>query len=51
MTSQEGWLAKHAVSEDDRAAGDTSNMSGAVAAPDDPMQGLDELDVAGPRPE
>ncbi|KAK1782892.1 putative apoptosis regulation protein [Copromyces sp. CBS 386.78] len=39
---QEGWLAENAVSEEDRLA---------ATAPDDPMQGLEGLDVAGPRPQ
>ncbi|OTB12922.1 hypothetical protein K445DRAFT_65285 [Daldinia sp. EC12] len=47
---QEGWLAEHAVSEEDRAA-----AAGARASeddrPEDPMQGLEGLDVAGPKPE
>ncbi|KAF2089806.1 hypothetical protein K490DRAFT_35800 [Saccharata proteae CBS 121410] len=46
---QEGWLAKHAVSEEDRMAADESE-GGAVSAPVDPMQGLEGLDVAGPKP-
>ncbi|EON68044.1 peptidylprolyl isomerase [Coniosporium apollinis CBS 100218] len=46
---QEGWLAKHAVSEEDRAA---AEQTGAATAspPMDPMQGLEGLDVAGPKP-
>ena len=46
---QEGYLAKHAVSEEDRMAaaqGDNADQDG----PLDPMQGLEGLDVAGPRP-
>ncbi|KAF2005290.1 peptidyl-prolyl cis-trans isomerase E [Amniculicola lignicola CBS 123094] len=44
---QEGWIAKHAVSEEDReaAAGTTED-----SAPMDPMQGLEGLDEAGPKP-
>lgn len=44
---QEGWLAKHAVSEDDRRAVEQAkaDVDGAV----DPMQGLEGLDVAGPK--
>ena len=40
---QEGYLAKHAVSEEDKLATgqDSQNL--------DAMQGLEELDVAGPR--
>jgi len=40
---QEGYLAKHAASEEDRQA--ANNRA------EDPMQGLEGLDVAGPRPE
>ncbi|KAF2762124.1 putative peptidyl prolyl cis-trans isomerase cyclophilin [Pseudovirgaria hyperparasitica] len=45
---QEGWLAKHAVSEEDRQA--TEQARERSPAPD-PMQGLEELDVVGPKPE
>ncbi|KAK4130848.1 hypothetical protein BT67DRAFT_445172 [Trichocladium antarcticum] len=44
---QEGWLAENAVSEEDRLATEQSQN----AAAEDPMQGLEGLDVAGPRPE
>ncbi|KAK4042261.1 peptidyl-prolyl cis-trans isomerase E [Parachaetomium inaequale] len=44
---QEGWLAEHAVSEEDRLAAEQAQN----ARPDDPMQGLEGLDVAGPKPE
>ncbi|KAF9883573.1 hypothetical protein FE257_003172 [Aspergillus nanangensis] len=47
---QEGYLAKHAVSEEDRTAADQAKMA-ADEHPQDPMQGLEELDVAGPKPE
>ncbi|KAI6089025.1 peptidyl-prolyl cis-trans isomerase E [Hypoxylon rubiginosum] len=49
---QEGWLAEHAVSEEDRAAaaaGAAGNMEDDRM--EDPMQGLEGLDVAGPNPE
>ena len=46
---QEGWLAKHAVSDDDRMAAERARNLGDVR-PDDPMQGLEGLDVAGPQP-
>ena len=46
---QEGWLAKHAVSDDDRLAAESARNQGDVR-PDDPMQGLEGLDVAGPQP-
>ncbi|MCJ1353107.1 MAG: hypothetical protein MMC33_003092 [Icmadophila ericetorum] len=46
---QEGWLAKHAVSEEDRLAADQARN--VDHRPDDPMQGLEGLDVAGPQPE
>ncbi|KAG9945794.1 peptidyl prolyl cis-trans isomerase cyclophilin, partial [Aureobasidium melanogenum] len=44
---QEGYLAKHAVSDEDRMAaqGDENGHDG----PMDPMQGLEGLDVAGPQ--
>ncbi|KAF2273351.1 RNA-binding domain-containing protein [Westerdykella ornata] len=46
---QEGWLAKHAVSEEDRqAAGNAEAPSD--QRPMDPMQGLEGLDEAGPKP-
>ncbi|CAI4212480.1 unnamed protein product [Parascedosporium putredinis] len=41
---QESWLAEHAIGEDGVAAADENNG-------DDPMQGLEGLDVAGPKPE
>ncbi|KXX77679.1 Peptidyl-prolyl cis-trans isomerase E [Madurella mycetomatis] len=44
---QEGWLAEHAVSEEDRLAAEQAQN----ARPEDPMQGLEGLDVAGPKPE
>jgi len=46
---QEGWLAKHAVSEEDQSAAEKARESEATA-PEDPMQGLEGLDVAGPKP-
>ncbi|MCJ1299525.1 hypothetical protein MMC08_002317 [Hypocenomyce scalaris] len=46
---QEGWLAKHAVSEDDRRAADQARAD-TNGRPEDPMQGLEGLDVAGPQP-
>ncbi|KAH7398769.1 hypothetical protein DE146DRAFT_755761 [Phaeosphaeria sp. MPI-PUGE-AT-0046c] len=45
---QEGWLAKHAVSEEDRKA--TEEAQDESNAPMDPMQGLEGLDEAGPKP-
>ncbi|KAL2008669.1 hypothetical protein VTN00DRAFT_6863 [Thermoascus crustaceus] len=47
---QEGYLAKHAVSEEDRLAAEQARMA-ANNRPEDPMQGLEGLDVAGPKPE
>ncbi|KZF19972.1 hypothetical protein L228DRAFT_285363 [Xylona heveae TC161] len=44
---QEGWLAKHAVSEEDKVA---VTGSGDEERAQDPMQGLEGLDVAGPKP-
>ncbi|KAJ4388461.1 hypothetical protein N0V85_007529 [Neurospora sp. IMI 360204] len=43
---QEAWLAENAVSEEDRLAATAPDD-----APDDPMQGLEGLDVAGPKPQ
>jgi len=47
---QEGWLAKHAVSDEDRLAAEKTREE-AESKPEDPMQGLEGLDVAGPKPE
>ncbi|KAH6656929.1 RNA recognition domain-containing protein [Truncatella angustata] len=44
---QESWLAEHAVGEEDRMATTGTDDD----RPEDPMQGLEGLDVAGPRPE
>ena len=46
---QEGWLAKHAVSEEDRQAMERGQEA-SEAGPSDPMQELEGLDVAGPQP-
>ena len=46
---QEGWLAKHAVSDEDKLAAEQAR-SATENKPDDPMQGLEGLDVAGPQP-
>ena len=46
---QEGWLAKHAVSDEDRLATEQAKNK-SDDRPDDPMQGLEGLDVAGPQP-
>ncbi|KAI0900446.1 hypothetical protein F4806DRAFT_491336 [Annulohypoxylon nitens] len=48
---QEGWLAEHAVSEEDRAAAAAPKAGVDDDRPEDPMQGLEGLDVAGPKPE
>ena len=45
---QEGWLAKHAVSEEDRQA-KADEQQDHESIPNDRMQGLEGLDVAGPR--
>jgi hypothetical protein len=50
MVKQEGYLAEHDVSEEDRQATQRSRLE-AGSRPDDPMQGLEGLDVAGPKPE
>ncbi|OJJ47173.1 hypothetical protein ASPZODRAFT_132128 [Penicilliopsis zonata CBS 506.65] len=47
---QEGYLAKYAVSEEDRLAAEEAREA-SNNRPQDPMQGLEELDVAGPKPE
>ncbi|KAJ4994403.1 peptidyl prolyl cis-trans isomerase [Stagonosporopsis vannaccii] len=44
---QEGWLAKHAVSEEDRHA--IEQQKEEANGPMDPMQGLEGLDEAGPK--
>jgi hypothetical protein len=45
---QEGWLAKHAAEDEEVQAAVASAEQD--TAPD-PMQGLEGLDVAGPKPE
>ncbi|KAI0124961.1 RNA recognition domain-containing protein [Xylariales sp. AK1849] len=47
---QESWLAEHAVDGEDRLAAEVAQR-GVDDRPEDPMQGLEGLDVAGPRPE
>ena len=47
---QEGYLAEYAVSEEDRLAGQ-QGVQTASEQHQDPMQGLEDLDVAGPKPE
>ena len=47
-SSQEGWLAENAVSEEDKMAAERAQAG--ANRPDDPMQGLEGLDVAGPKP-
>lgn len=44
---QEGWLAENAVSEEDKVATEDAKAGGVAY---DPMQGLEGLDVAGPKP-
>ncbi|EEH11505.1 nuclear cap-binding protein [Histoplasma capsulatum G186AR] len=48
---QEGYLAQHAVSEEDRVATGQGGTGSSNSRPEDPMQGLEGLDVAGPKPE
>ncbi|OAX77369.1 hypothetical protein ACJ72_08336 [Emergomyces africanus] len=48
---QEGYLAQHAVSEEDRVASEQGASVPSKNRPEDPMQGLEGLDVAGPKPE
>ncbi|KAI4256766.1 MAG: hypothetical protein LQ352_001949 [Teloschistes flavicans] len=45
----EGWIARHAVSEEDRQA--ALNITNVKTPAEDPMRGLEGPDVAGPRPE
>lgn len=45
---QESWLAQNAVSEEDRLAADQAQAP-EDSRTEDPMQGLEGLDVAGPR--
>jgi hypothetical protein len=47
---QEGYLAEYTVNEEDRTAAQQSQLS-ANSRPEDPMEGLEGLDVAGPKPE
>ncbi|KAI1811712.1 nuclear cap-binding protein [Poronia punctata] len=47
---QEGWLAQNAVGEEDRLAASGTDQVPQDDRPDDPMQGLEGLDVAGPKP-
>ncbi|KAH6682957.1 hypothetical protein B0J14DRAFT_574714, partial [Halenospora varia] len=49
LWEQEGWLAENAVSEEDKTAADRARKAN-EDGPDDPMQGLEGLDVAGPKP-
>ncbi|RKF56185.1 Peptidyl-prolyl cis-trans isomerase E [Golovinomyces cichoracearum] len=49
LWEQEGWLAENAVSEDDKLAA-ASVRTEHGEKPDDPMHGLEGLDVAGPKP-
>jgi hypothetical protein len=49
IQGQEGWIAKHAVSEEDRQAAQQAPEA-ADDDPMDPMQGLEGLDEAGPKP-
>ena len=48
IQKQEGWLAENAVSEEDKLAAERAMSS--ADRPDDPMEGLEGLDVAGPKP-
>ncbi|KAL2825147.1 hypothetical protein BDW59DRAFT_146478 [Aspergillus cavernicola] len=47
---QEGYLSKYAVSEEDKLAAEESRMADDEPS-EDPMRRLEELDVAGPKPE
>ncbi|KAH8153843.1 uncharacterized protein LAJ45_01610 [Morchella importuna] len=48
---QESWLEKHEVSEEDRAAAQGAKEEAMGERRGDPMQGLEGLDVAGPKPQ
>jgi len=48
---KESWLAKHEVSQEDRAAAEKAKAEAMAKEGVDPMQGLEGLDVAGPKPE
>ncbi|KAI5852583.1 hypothetical protein DFP73DRAFT_589661 [Morchella snyderi] len=48
---QESWLEKHEVSEEDRAAAQGAKEEAMAERGGDPMQGLEGLDVAGPKPQ
>ncbi|KAL8694393.1 MAG: hypothetical protein Q9218_000959 [Villophora microphyllina] len=45
----EGWIAKHAINEEDRQAALQVENNGTLT--EDPMRSLEESDVAGPRPQ
>lgn len=47
LGTKEGWLAENAVDEEDKLT--TDHGRGTEERPDDPMQGLEGLDVAGPK--
>ncbi|KAL4781601.1 hypothetical protein BJX76DRAFT_334903 [Aspergillus varians] len=47
---QEGYLSKYAVSEEDKLATEEAGMDDGEPS-QDPMRRLEELDVAGPKPE
>ena len=48
LGTKEGWLAANAVDEEDKIATDHGRL-GTEERLDDPMQGLEGLDVAGPK--
>lgn len=47
MDTKEGWLAENAVDDEDKLKTDHGRST--EERPDDPMQGLEGLDVAGPK--
>lgn len=49
LWNQEAWIAQNATSEEDRLAAEQGLDVDGDAKAADPMQGLEELDVAGPR--
>lgn len=46
--AQEGWLAKHAVNEEDRLAAEQQDIN-KNGEQQNPMQAIEDLDVAGPK--
>lgn len=51
MGLQEDYLAKYAVNEEDKLAAEQAHTEANHERQQDPMEGLEQLDVAGPKPE